>query len=146
MEFAQHILGELCDIFPYPYIHIGGDECPTSQWESNALCQQKMQELGLSSYRALQTHFIKEMSDFVGTKGKRLFCWNESITAGGADLQLMKETGATIMCWNPCQGGAAKAAELGLDAIITEYHSSTASRATTTTTPCPPSWRTTSTR
>ena len=125
VEFAQNILGELCDIFPYPYIHIGGDECPTSHWESNALCQQKMKELGLSSYRALQTHFIKEMSDFVGTKGKRLFCWNESVTAGGADLQLMKETGATIMCWNPCQGGAAKAAELGLDAIITEYHSST---------------------
>lgn len=122
VEFAKNILSELCEIFPYPYIHIGGDECPTSQWESNALCQQKMKELGLTNYRALQTHFIKEIADHVATHGKKLFCWNESITAGGADLGIMQETGATIMCWQPCQGGAAKAAELGLNAIITEYH------------------------
>lgn len=122
VEFAKNILSELCDIFPYPYIHIGGDECPTSQWESNAACQARYKELGLSSYRALQTHFIKDISDFVATKGKRLFCWNESITAGGSDLDLMKQTGATIMCWNPCQSGALKAAQMGLDAIVTEYH------------------------
>ncbi len=125
VEFAKNILSELCDIFPYPYIHIGGDECPTDQWKSNSLCQERMKELGLTNYRALQTHFIKEISDHVATYGKKLFCWNESITADGADLDLMKETGATIMCWSPCQSGAAKAAEMGLNAIITEYHSST---------------------
>ena len=35
----------------------------------------------------------------------------------------MKKSGATIMCWNPCQAGAAKAASLGLNAIITEWGS-----------------------
>ena len=125
VDFAKNILSELCDIFPYPYIHIGGDECPTDQWKTNAACQARYKELGLTDYRQLQTHFIKEISDFVQTKGKRLFCWNESITAGGSDLSLMKETGATIMCWNPCQDGALKAAQMGLDAIITEYHSAT---------------------
>ena len=123
VQFAKNIITELCDIFPYPYFHIGGDECPTTQWKSNALCQAKLKELGKSSYRALQTDFIREINEHLATLGKKLFCWNESITDGGADLDLMKQSGATIMCWNPCQGGAAKAAELGLNAIITEWGS-----------------------
>ena len=123
VQFAKNIITELCDIFPYPYFHIGGDECPTTQWKSNALCQEKLKQLGKSSYRALQTEFIREINEHLATLGKKLFCWNESITDGGADLDLMKQSGATIMCWNPCQGGAAKAAELGLNAIITEWGS-----------------------
>ena len=123
VQFAKNIITELCDVFPYPYFHIGGDECPTTQWESNALCQEKLKQLGKSSYRALQTEFIREINEHLATLGKKLFCWNESITDGGADLDLMKKSGATIMCWNPCQAGAAKAASLGLNAIITEWGS-----------------------
>ena len=123
VQFAKNIITELCDIFPYPYFHIGGDECPTTQWESNALCQEKLRQLGKSSYRALQTEFIREINAHLDTLGKKMFCWNESITEGGADLDLMKQSGATIMCWNPCQSGAAKAASLGLNAIITEWGS-----------------------
>ena len=123
VQFAKNIITELCDIFPYPYFHIGGDECPTTQWESNALCQEKLKQLGKSSYRALQTEFIREINEHLATLGKKLFCWNESITDGGADLNLMQQSGATIMCWNPCQGGAAKAASIGLNAIITEWGS-----------------------
>ncbi len=123
VEFAKNIITELCDIFPYPYFHIGGDECPTTQWESNALCQQKLNQLGKTSYRALQTEFIREINEHLNSLGKKLFCWNESITESGADLDLMKASGATIMCWNPCQSGAAKAASLGLNAIITEWGS-----------------------
>lgn len=123
VQFAKNIITELCAIFPYPYFHIGGDECPTTQWESNALCQAKLKELGKTSYRALQTEFIREINDHLGTLGKKIFCWNESITDNGADLDLMKKSGATIMCWNPCQSGAAKAASMGLNAIITEWGS-----------------------
>lgn len=123
VEFANNIITELCTIFPYPYFHIGGDECPTSQWETNALCQEKLAQLGKTSYRALQTEFIREINEHLNSLGKKMFCWNESITESGADLDLMKASGATIMCWNPCQSGAAKAASLGLNAIITEWGS-----------------------
>ena len=122
VQFAKDILTELMDIFPYPYIHIGGDECPTKAWEQNDECQQRKEQLGLKSYRELQTRFIKEMSDHVRSHGKSLIVWNESVTAGGADLDLMATTGATVMSWHPCQAGARKAAELGLNTIITEYH------------------------
>ena len=122
VQFAKNILEELCELFPYPQIHIGGDECPTSAWEGNALCQQRYQELGLTNYRQLQTHFIKEIGDFLASKGRKMAVWNESITASGADLNMMKETGATIYCWTPCQASAKKAAELGLPNVVTEYY------------------------
>ena len=122
VEFAQGILTELMDIFPYPYIHIGGDECPTSAWEKNEACQQAYQSLGLHSYRQLQSRFIEEMARHAERHGKHLVVWNESVTAKGADLDIMARTGATVMSWNPCQRGARMAAELGLRTIITEYH------------------------
>ena len=122
VQFAKNILEELCELFPYPQVHIGGDECPTSAWEGNALCQQRYRELGLTSYRQLQTHFIKEIGDFLATKGKKMAVWNESITAGGADLGMMQETGATIYCWTPCQASAKQAAEMGLPNVVTEYY------------------------
>ena len=122
VKFAKNILTELMDIFPYPYIHIGGDECPTSAWEKNELCQERYKALNLSSYRQLQSHFIKEISDHVRQHGRQLLVWNESVTAKGADLDLMASTGATVMSWHPCQQGARTAAQLGLNTIITEYH------------------------
>jgi N-acetyl-beta-hexosaminidase len=84
------------------------------------MCQEKLAQMGKTSFRALQTEFIREINEHLSSLGKKIFCWNESITDNGADLDLMKKSGATIMCWNPCQSGAAKAASLGLDAIITE--------------------------
>lgn len=125
VQFAKDILAELCDIFPYPYIHIGGDECPTSAWEKNAECQELYKKLNVDSYRKLQSHFIKDISDYVKTKGKQLFVWNESVTCEGADLDLIRESNATVMSWHPCQQGARTAAELGLNTIVTEYHSKT---------------------
>ncbi len=121
VQFAKNILEELCELFPYNQIHIGGDECPTSAWEGNALCQQRYRELGLTNYRQLQSHFIKEIGEFLASKGKKMAMWNESITAGGADLDLMRETGATVYCWTPCQASAKKAAEMGLPNVVTEY-------------------------
>lgn len=121
VQFAKDILEELMDIFPYEYLHIGGDECPTSAWEGNVQCQARYRELGLTSYRQLQSLFIKEMADFVKSKGRRLAVWNEAITAGGANLDLMKETGATVYCWTGPEAAARKAKELGLPNIYTPW-------------------------
>lgn len=125
IKFVKDIIDELCDIFPYPYFHIGGDECPTNQWEQHAGCQALFQQKGMKSYRELQSRFINEISGYLASKGKRTVMWNESVTAGGADLDLVKQYNPVIMCWHPCQQGAAKAASLGLQNIVTEYHSQT---------------------
>ncbi len=125
IKFIKNILDELCDIFPAPYFHIGGDECPTTQWESNSDCKALYAELGLTSYRALQSYFINEISAYLTQKGKRAVVWNESITASGADIDKATEYDPVIMCWSPCQSSAAQAAELGLQNVVTEYHSTT---------------------
>ena len=130
VQFARDVLTEVMDVFPGQYVHIGGDECPTNAWESNAQCQEhlanlikegKVKDLEKHRFRPLQSYFITQMNDHIKARGKKMILWNESVTAGGADLDLIKSTGATIFSWNPCQQGAAIAASLGLDAVITEW-------------------------
>ena len=122
VQFYKDIVDELCQIFPGRYFHIGGDECPTTAWEGNKLCQDFLKEKGYTSYRQIQSWFTNLISGYIKEKGKRTIVWNESITAAGSDLDLVKEHQPIIMCWYPAQGGAQKAAQNGLDAIITEYH------------------------
>lgn len=119
VQFAKDILTEIMDIFPGEYIHIGGDECPTSAWENNAQCIARKQELGLSSFRELQSVFIQEMAEHVKANHRKLSVWNEAITASGANVQTIANTGATVYCWVGADAAVAKAASLGLDHIYT---------------------------
>lgn len=122
VQFVKDIWTELLDIFPGQYVHIGGDECPTSAWEGNAMCQAKYEELGLTSYRQLQSHFIKEMADFFKEHGRRTCVWNEAITASGADTKLMQESDVYVWAWSyPASDGAKRAAQLGLDNVYTPW-------------------------
>ncbi len=121
VQFAKDVLTEMAEMFPGEQIHIGGDECPTTAWEGNALCQAKYKELGLSNYRQLQSIFIKEMADHLATLGKKISVWNEAITVGNADTDMVKSTGATVYCWVPSTSAAQKANQLGLPCVITPY-------------------------
>lgn len=130
VQFARDVLTEVMDVFPCEYVHIGGDECPSTAWEHNQQCQQLLQSLiakGITpaqekpNCRPLQSYFITQMAEHLKQRGRKMALWNESVTAHGADLNLIKQTGATIFCWHPCQQGARTAASLGLDCIITEY-------------------------
>ena len=121
VRFVKDILDELMAIFPSKNVHIGGDECPTTAWENNAECQAMYKKLNLTSYRQLQTHFIAEITDYLKSKGRKISVWNETVTEKGADLQLMKKTGATVYCWVPARKGAEIANSLGLPSIYTVY-------------------------
>lgn len=121
VQFCKDVLSELMDIFPSPLIHIGGDECPTNAWEGNAQCQALVKELGLANYRQLQSQFIGWMGDHVAQRGRRLVVWNESISASGADVNLVKSYNPLIMSWYPCDESALQAANLGLDNVVTPF-------------------------
>lgn len=127
LQFARDILSELCDIFPGPYFHIGGDECPTDAWEKNAECQRFVADEGMKSFRELQSRFTEQMSDYLASRGKRTLLWNESITAQGSDLARVKKNNPLIFSWYPCQKAALMAAENGLQTIVTDIHSATGS-------------------
>ena len=125
MQFAKDVLDEVIEVFPYSQIHIGGDETPTNAWQSNAECQAMMKEKGFTNIRQLQSYFVRQLSDYVtqkeGDKKRTVIMWNESLTAGGTDEEMIKGTGGTMMCWEignaqPC---ALKAANYGMKSIIT---------------------------
>ena len=121
VQFAKDVLEEIMELFPGKHIHIGGDECPTDEWEKNAECQALYKKLGLTSYRQLQSHFIQQLDEFVKEKGHKLSVWNEAITASGADLDIMKATDADVYCWQPAEAAVAKAKKEGMNSIYTPW-------------------------
>ncbi|MFV0522477.1 MAG: family 20 glycosylhydrolase [Mangrovibacterium sp.] len=110
-QFLHNVLDEFVKLFPFNYIHVGGDECPTTHWDKCPLCQQKMQETGCKDAHELQSYFIAQMGKYLETKGKNIVGWDE-ILQGGIPK------GATIMSWRGEKGGI-KASELGHKTIMT---------------------------
>ena len=104
MDFLKTVLGEVCDVFPSKYIHIGGDECPKDRWRNCQKCQAKIRELGLkndgkhSLEDQLQTYINHEVEGLLNERGRNLIGWDE-ILAGG----LTK--GAIVMSWRGTKGG-----------------------------------------
>lgn len=109
--FLENILTEVMQLFPGPYIHIGGDEAIKNQWEASPAIQEKMKQLGLSNEDALQSYFIKRIDAFLTTHGRRTVGWDEILHGGLAP-------NAVVMSWHGVQGGV-DAARLGHDAVLT---------------------------
>ena len=110
IEFLQDVLEEVMDIFPSPFIHIGGDECPKDEWKASPAAQAKMKSLGLKDENELQSWFIKQMDKFLTRNGRRLIGWDEILEGGLAP-------GATVMSWRSEEGGVA-AAQAGHDVVM----------------------------
>ncbi|MCH5232927.1 MAG: family 20 glycosylhydrolase [Muribaculaceae bacterium] len=115
--FIEDVLGEIADLFPSEYIHVGGDECPKVRWAECVVCQAKIKELGLKAdehgtkEEKLQSHFIHHAADFLASKGKKMIGWDETLEGGAAP-------GAVIMSWRGEAGGI-QAAKQGHDVIMT---------------------------
>lgn len=77
LQFAKDVISEVCDLFPYDLIHIGGDECPKKQWKKSAACQKMIKDLKLKDEEELQSWFLKEIEKVVNAKGKHLAGWDE---------------------------------------------------------------------
>lgn len=117
MVFLENVLGEVAEIFPSEYIHIGGDECPKKEWKENPDCQAKIRELGLkddekgTAEQKLQNYVTLRMQKFLESKGKKIIGWDEILEG---ELQ----SGATVMSWRGAEGGIT-AANAGFDVIMT---------------------------
>ncbi len=81
MPFVKDILDEICDLFPYNYFHIGGDEVPKTKWKKCPKCQAKIKELGLKNENELQGWFNNQVNEYLKTKGKNMIGWNEILEA-----------------------------------------------------------------
>ena len=118
VQFAKDVIDELTELFPFGYIHLGGDECPTHKWERNAGCQALLAEIGSTNYRDLQIHFYKQLLDHVAQKPvdkqRKLVFWNEVLH--GNTEPLGKDI--TIMAWIGADGAAKDAAMRGMTTIL----------------------------
>jgi len=101
-EFLDDVLTEVMALFPGPYIHIGGDECPKTRWKACPKCQARIKAEGLANEHELQSYFIKRIERFVNAHGKRLIGWDEILEGGLAP-------NATVMSWRGIDGGIAAA-------------------------------------
>lgn len=85
LQFCKDILDEVCELFPFRYIHIGGDEVPKIKWKECQVCKAKYDELHLNNYDEYQGWFMKSISDYLKSKGKTAITWNESLKGGMLD-------------------------------------------------------------
>jgi hexosaminidase len=111
VTFCTDILGEVMDIFPSSYVHVGGDECPTTEWRHAPGAQARKRQLGLSDESGLQHWFTGQLHAYLTKAGRRLIGWDEIID-GGAPPE-----GATVMSWRGTRGGIA-AARAGHDVVM----------------------------
>ncbi len=82
-EYLKKILDEICELFPYDTVHIGGDEVPKANWKTCGKCQKIMSETGISGYDDLQCLFINEMAEYLENKGKNCIVWNDCLKGNG---------------------------------------------------------------
>ncbi|MFC1408087.1 beta-N-acetylhexosaminidase [Streptacidiphilus sp. N1-12] len=101
LDLCREVLDQVRQVFPSEYIHIGGEECPTVQWERSPAAQDRARELGLAEPAELRSWFLKEMRDFLATRGRRSICWDESGHAVGS---LPRDI--TVLPWRDAAHGA----------------------------------------
>jgi hexosaminidase len=97
-QFLDQVITQLADLFPFPYIHLGGDECPKNYWEKDPEVQALMKKEGLKNMDEVQSYFEKRVEKLVSAKGKKMIGWDEILHGGLAP-------GAAVMSWQGMKGG-----------------------------------------
>lgn len=110
IDFVRDLFTELLDIFPSPYIHVGGDECPRTEWAISETAHQAAQSRGLADTSHLQRWFTQQLRDWLAGKGRQLVGWDEIHDEGHL-------TGAVTMAWRDSARGV-QAAVTGGDVVM----------------------------
>lgn len=117
LTFIDNVLKEITQLFPSKYIHVGGDECPKTQWQKCPKCQARIKSLNLeakdghSAEERLQSYIITHASNYLKSLGRNTIGWDEILEGGLAE-------GATVMSWRGESGGIA-AAKQHHDVVMT---------------------------
>jgi hexosaminidase len=110
LSFAEEVVRYVASRFPASPVHIGGDECPTTEWEDSELAQAVMAEHGFSDERQLQGLFTKRLTAALRADGHEVLAWDEVMDA---DL----DEDVVICAWRHSERGRL-AAESGHDVVM----------------------------
>ena len=108
--FLDKVITQVAQLFPFEYIHLGGDECPKNFWEKSDAIKSLMQKEGLKTMEEVQSYFEKRLEKIVESKGKKFMGWDEILEGGLAP-------NAVVMSWRGMEGGI-KAAKMGHDVVM----------------------------
>jgi hexosaminidase len=96
--FIDKVMTEVAQLFPFEYIHVGGDECAKNFWESNEAVKALMQKENLKTLDEVQAYFEKRVEKIINSKGKKMIGWDEILEGGVSPT-------AAVMSWRGTKGG-----------------------------------------
>ncbi len=108
--FLDKVIAELAQLFPFPYIHMGGDETFKTFWEKSDAIKGLMDREGLKNMEEVQSYFEKRVEKIVEAHGKKFMGWDEILEGGLAPS-------AAVMSWRGMQGGV-EAAKMKHDVVM----------------------------
>jgi len=108
--FLDKVMTEIAQLFPFGYIHVGGDECAKNFWEQSDAIKALMTKENLKTQQEVQSYFEKRLEKIVESKGKKFMGWDE-ILEGGLGPN------AAVMSWRGVKGGI-EAAKMGHDVVM----------------------------
>lgn len=109
-EFLDKVFTEVAQLFPFEYIHVGGDETARNFWEKSEQIKALMQKENLKNLDEVQSYFVKRVEKIITAKGKKLIGWDEILDGG-------LPPSATVMSWRGLKGGI-EAAKQGHEVVM----------------------------
>jgi hexosaminidase len=109
-EFLDVVMTQVAELFPFEYIHVGGDETPQNFWAKTPAIQELAKKEGLKNMHEVQGYFERRLEKIVLSKGKKFMGWDEIIEGGLAPS-------AAVMSWRGMKGGI-EAAKAGHEVVM----------------------------
>ena len=116
LKLVFDVLGEMVELFPGRFFHIGGDEAPKTRWKECPKCQARMREKGLKNEEELQGWFVLQAIDFLKKHGKTAIVWNESLNSG------MMPKDIIVQRWMDKKDRSVEFANNGGKMIVSEFY------------------------
>jgi len=85
-EFLDKVFTEIAQLFPFEYIHMGGDETAKNFWAKSEQIKDLMKRENLKDLNEVQSYFVKRVEKIVNAKGKKLIGWDEILEGGLAPV------------------------------------------------------------
>lgn len=98
--FLDKVITELAALFPFEYIHMGGDETFKTFWKSSDAITALMKKENLKTYEEVQGYFERRLEKIVESKGKKMMGWDEILEGGIGPT-------AGVMNWRGAHDGVA---------------------------------------
>lgn len=109
--FLDTVFSQVAKLFPFQYIHVGGDEVARNFWEKNDQIKELMKREGLKTIPEVQAYFEKRVEQIIVSKGKKFMAWDEVLEGGVSQS-------AAVMSWRNMQHGL-DAAKAGHEVVMT---------------------------